>query len=418
MLILSKRPKLDREHWRVILLSSLGGALEFYDFIIFAIFAVSIGDTFFPASNAINASLHAFSVFAVGYLARPIGGILFSHFGDRYGRKNVFVISMSLMAGSTFLMALVPPYSHWGIVSTLLFIFLRLCQGIAIGGEIPGAITYVKERIEFRSGLACGVIFLFINLGIFLADVSYGVLNLFISSFQPWRVAFFLGGALAIISYFLRRTLEETNAFKQIEDRPRLPMLTLWQTYPGATFQGIGIVACQAGIIAMLYLYLPAYMKIHGYSPTEISWITSISLAVFSIGCGVWGALSDYFGSRKILIMSILLTMPMSFIFYQAILLHYYPLAFYLILAAVSSMYTGAFSAYLANLFPVAVRFSGVAFSYNFSFAIVGGLSPLLASYLVLKLNDPLSPAYLVVVVCLMGLVSLLKNNSLKHKRV
>ena len=156
--------------------------------------------------------LGAFVAFAVGYLARPFGGLLFSHFGDKYTRKKVFVLSISLMAASTLLIGILPGYAQIGITASILFILFRLLQGIAVGGEIPGAITFVCEHIPKHPGLVCGTIFLFINFGILLADVMHTLLSP-IDPHMAWRIAFILGGLLAIISYFLRKKLEESALF-------------------------------------------------------------------------------------------------------------------------------------------------------------------------------------------------------------
>jgi MFS family permease len=402
--------QLSRNQWKIISLSSLGGALEFYDFIIFAIFAPNIGEAFFPADNSFTATLNAFAAFAIGYLARPIGGILFSHFGDRYSRKSVFIISMSIMASATFLMALTPSYHSWGITATYIFMILRLCQGMAIGGEIPGAITFVKEHVNTHPGFACGIVFLFINAGIFLADLAYGILNKVTTANHAWRIAFFIGGILAILSYFLRRTLHESQEFEQATQRYAVPLLALIRQQSRNVFLGFLIVACQATLISLLYLYVASYMKLHHYSPEQTAWISGVNLAIFSLGCAFWGWVSDHIGAAKVMTFGIGLSIPLTFWFYHAILIHQNVMLAYALLSCTCSMYTGSFSAYLANLFPVNVRFTGVAFTYNLGFAIFGGLTPFLASYLIKVFNHPLMPAYVFLLAGLLGLIGIAKT--------
>src|SRR5262245_53661695 len=125
--------------WRIVLLASLGGTLEFYDFVIFGIFAKDIADAIFPGTSPIVSLMAAFAAFATGYLARPIGGIVLSHYGDRYGRRRVFLWSVFVMSGATLGMGLVPPYGQWGAAASLLVVLLRLIQGFCLGGELPGA---------------------------------------------------------------------------------------------------------------------------------------------------------------------------------------------------------------------------------------------------------------------------------------
>src|SRR5688500_6660670 len=154
---------------RAIFLASLGGALEFYDFILYGVFATYLGAAFFPAADPLVSLAQSFGVFAGGYLARPLGGLVFGHFGDRLGRRRVLLISILMMSLSTAAMGLLPTYASIGPAASIGLIVLRLLQGCALGGELPGAITYVVEAVPARRGLACGVIIMFVNLGVVLA---------------------------------------------------------------------------------------------------------------------------------------------------------------------------------------------------------------------------------------------------------
>lgn len=163
-------------NWRTTILASLGGALEFHDFIVHGIFAPYIAAAFFPASDPPTFLMRAFAAFAVGCLPRPVGGIVPSHFGDRFGRRRIFLFSLLLMTAATVGMALMPGCRPLGIAATAGFVFLRFVQGFCVGGELPGAITYVVEAAPRRAGLACGVVFFFVNTGVFLASsVSTGL---------------------------------------------------------------------------------------------------------------------------------------------------------------------------------------------------------------------------------------------------
>ena len=161
---------LKKDDFKTILLTSVGGMLEFYDFVIFSMFTIVLGQTFFPQQNSqVLQVLYAFTVFSVGYLARPLGGIIFGHISDKYGRKKSFLMTIFLMGTASFLIAFLPSYSTVGIIATILFVILRIIQGTAIGGEIPSAIVFIKESINKHSGVACGIIFCLINFGVFFA---------------------------------------------------------------------------------------------------------------------------------------------------------------------------------------------------------------------------------------------------------
>src|SRR5262245_18780806 len=156
---------LSRADWRLILLASLGGALEFYDFVIYSQFARYIGLNFFPREDAMASLIASFGVFAIGYFARPIGGIFFSHLGDRIGRRRVLIVTILAMSAATAGIGLLPTYAQWGVGASILLVVLRVVQGFCLGGELPGAISYVVETAPRRSGFSVGVVFFCVTIG-------------------------------------------------------------------------------------------------------------------------------------------------------------------------------------------------------------------------------------------------------------
>ena len=228
---------LGRQDFRTLGLSALGGALEFYDFIIFVFFANVIGKLFFPADMPDWLVLiQTFGIFAAGYLVRPIGGIVLAHFGDKYGRKQVFAFSILLMALSTLGMALMPTYASIGIAAPILLIVLRMLQGAAIGGEMPGAWVFVAEHVPAkRYGFAVGTLTAGITGGILLGSLIAVAINTHytpaeVSGFA-WRIPFILGGVFGLVSVYLRRFLHETPVFQELADRRtvarELPLKTI-----------------------------------------------------------------------------------------------------------------------------------------------------------------------------------------------
>ena len=415
------RQSVTAAQWKIIFLSSLGGMLEFYDFVIFAVFALPIGETFFPNKTPLLSIIAAFSAFAIGYLARPIGGIVFSHFGDKYGRKRSFILTIIIMGSATFLMGMIPSYYVYVFWMSIIFILLRIIQGIAVGGEIPGAITFVAEHVKHRAGFACGIVFLFINLGIFLANFVNAIFNIILKNtnfyHDAWRFAFFIGGFLAIISYFLRSKLSETPEYLAFEHvLVKIPFFSLVKSQPRNIIMGILIVATQATLISLLYLYVTQYMELTGlYTHEQISMITLTTLGIFSIGCAFWGWLADSIGYKRILSIGMLLLIFFSYEYYVAMLHNHYLLFATIAIAVVSSMITGSFSAFLTTLFPTVVRFSGIALCYNIGFAIFGGLTPLAASYLIHKTHHPLSPSYIVMLIAAIGLIGVFSARKIKE---
>src|SRR5438093_11305665 len=193
-----ERQNVSTATWRIVLLASLGGTLEFYDFVIFGVFAKDIADAIFPNPTPLISLMVSFAAFAAGYLARPLGGIVLSHFGDRYGRRRVFLVSIFVMSSATLGLGLVPAFATWGATASVLMVSLRLLQGFCLGGELPGALTYVVETAPRHAPFVCRVVFSCVTMGVAAATgVSLAVRTWLPVDMVPsygWRIAFLVGG--------------------------------------------------------------------------------------------------------------------------------------------------------------------------------------------------------------------------------
>ena len=199
------RNRITAGGWRIVLLASLGGTLEFFDFVVFGIFARDIAEAIFPNTSPLVSLMASFAAFAVGYLARPIGGIVLSHYGDRHGRRRVFLWSVFVMSLATFGMGLVPTHAQWGAAASALMVTLRIVQGFCLGGELPGALTYVVETAPRIAPFVCGVVFACVTMGVAAATgVSLSLRTLLAPDLVPvlaWRLAFVLGGLGGVLSF-------------------------------------------------------------------------------------------------------------------------------------------------------------------------------------------------------------------------
>ncbi len=241
---MSASPRLHRGEIRTLVLASLGGALEFYDFVIFVFFIAVLGKLFFPSSMPDwLRQLQTFGIFAAGYLARPLGGIVMAHFGDRHGRKRVFTFSVLLMAVPTLIIGLLPTYRSIGIAAPLLLLAMRLLQGVAIGGEAPGGWVFVAEHApEGRRGLAIGLLTSGLTFGILLGSLVASGLNLMLTQAQIaatfWRLPFLLGGLFGLGAMLLRQWLAETPVFEEIRAHAalsrQLPLRAVVERYKRA----------------------------------------------------------------------------------------------------------------------------------------------------------------------------------------
>jgi MHS family proline/betaine transporter-like MFS transporter len=396
---------LSRSDWRLILLASLGGALEFYDFVVYSQFAQYIGRNFFPNTDAMVSLIVSFSVFAVGYFARPLGGIFFSHIGDRIGRRRVLIITILAMSAATAGIGLLPTYAQWGITASVLLVLLRIIQGFCLGGELPGAIAYVVETAPRRSGFSVGIVFFCVNTGVLLAAllslVVHGTLTVDEVGEWGWRIGFLVGGALGLVSFVLRLSLEESREFARIRATARasaVPMAEVIRTHPAAIVVGVGILAVTAGFNGLLFA-MPAYLeRTMGYDAIQAIEAQNAALIVMSFGLLFVAWLSDRMSRKTLALIGTALLIALSWPFFSAAEARSASLLVLFALSGlVGSICAGTVIAISADLFPTRIRFSGVALSYNVAFTLFSGLAPVVAALLARNTGVAATAAYYMV---------------------
>lgn len=409
----ASRP-LNRSDYKTLSLSALGGALEFYDFIIFVFFAAVVGKLFFPADMPEwLRQLQTFGIFAAGYLARPLGGIVMAHFGDLLGRKKMFTLSIFMMAVPTLLMGLLPTYAQIGIWAPLALLLLRVIQGAAIGGEVPGAWVFVAEHVpERRIGLACGTLTSGLTIGILLGSLVATAINRLYSPEElldyAWRVPFLLGGVFGLLAVYLRRWLHETPVFAELQLRKalaaELPLKTVLREHRSAIILSMLLTwLLSAGIVVLILMTPTVLQTAYGFAPAQTLEANSLAIVFLSLGCVLAGMLADRFGAGRVFILGSLLLAALTWSFYSNLKAHPdWLLPLYALTGLCVGM-IGAVPYVLVKAFPAAVRFSGLSFSYNLAYAIFGGLTPMVVAFL-LKFS-PMGPAYYVIALCGLGLL-------------
>ncbi|AYM62907.1 MHS family MFS transporter [Agrobacterium fabrum] len=379
---------LNSQDFRTLGLSALGGALEFYDFIIFVFFATVIGHLFFPPEMPDwLVMIQTFGIFAAGYLVRPLGGIVLAHYGDRYGRKRVFAFSILLMALSTLGMALMPTYATIGVAAPILLIILRMLQGAAIGGEVPGAWTFVAEHVPFRRvGLACGFLTSGLSFGIMLGSLIAFAIN---SLFTPedvagyaWRIPFLLGGVFGLIAVYLRRWLEETPIFMEMKKSKsltdKLPLgLVLKHHRRGVIISALLTWVLSAAIVVTTLMTATFLQKLYGYTPTQALAGTSFGTLFLIFGVIIAGALIDRIGSGIFFMGASIFFGIATFTFYSYAGTSLQTMFVLYGVMGLSVGMAGAVPYVMVRAFPASVRFSGLSFAYNVSYAVFGGLTPI-----------------------------------------
>ncbi|BCG05432.1 proline/betaine transporter (plasmid) [Paraburkholderia sp. PGU19] len=404
---------ISRAQWKMILIASLGGSLEFYDFIVYGFFAHYIAGQFFPNASSMVSLLFSFSVLAIGYVIRPLGGIVLSSWGDRYGRRPVFLISIVVVTAATIGLGLLPNYQSWGIAAPIILILLRVVQGFCVGGEMPGAITYAVEAAPQRAGLAAGVIICAVNVGVLLATLVNLAIQACMSSADAaaygWRVAFLFGGLCGIVSYWMRRNLDESPEFERMRGAVvKQPFRETLRHHGRQVIAGVMAIAVMAGVNGILYGHMPAFLvqQLH-YAPRTAALAQNAYLIVSSVGLLFAGWLGDKVPRRYILRASAVLLLVLSYPFYLALSTHSVNLVVLFVLAAlVFSLASGTWASVLADHFPVQIRYSGIALSYNVAVVAFSGFAPLLGTMLIRETGSLASPALYVMVASVVTLLA------------
>jgi predicted MFS family arabinose efflux permease len=395
-----------------VLLASLGGTLEFYDFVIFGVFAGDIANAIFPNTSPLVSLIASFAAFATGYLARPLGGIVLSHYGDRFGRRRVFLWSLFVMSGATLGMGLVPTYAQWGIAASALMVILRLIQGFCLGGELPGALTYVVETTPRLAPLVCGVVFACVTAGVAVATAtSLAVRTLLPPDLVPiygWRAAFVLGGLAGVLSFMLRRALEESPEFARMRALAvRRPFHELLRTHAAQVLVGCAVLAGTACFTGLFFSHLPAYLAaVLGYDPRDAVRGQTIAVLAHAAGILLVGGIGERIPPRYLLRAGVIVILLFAYPFYAALDARAMNLTLILVLAGLAAgLANGSFAVVLTDLFPTRIRFSGVALSFNIAFTVFSGMSPLVATTLIRETGLPAAPAALAAGTALITLI-------------
>jgi MFS transporter, MHS family, proline/betaine transporter len=399
--------------WRIVLLASLGGTLEFYDFVIFGIFARDIADAIFPNGSPLVSLMASFAAFASGYLARPIGGIVLSHYGDRHGRRRVFLWSVFVMSGATLGMGLVPSHARWGVAASALMVLLRLVQGFCLGGELPGALTYVVETAPQIAPFVCGVVFACVTMGVAVATgvnlTVRGILGPALLPLYGWRIGFIVGGLGGMLTFVLRRSLEESPEFARVKALAlRQPFRELLRTHTMPVLIGCALLAATACFTGLYFSHLPAYLTtVLHYDARDAVLAQTLGVVVHAAAILFVGWIADRVSPLTLLRVGAFLILLLAFPFYHALETRAATLPFILVLGGVcGGLINGSFAVLLTDLFPTRIRFSGVALSFNVAFTTFSGMAPLIATTLIKETKLLTAPSFMMAACSLLAILA------------
>jgi MFS transporter, MHS family, proline/betaine transporter len=395
---------------KVIAAGMIGNALEWYDFAIYGYFAVQIGRHFFPHQDAVAQLLSAFGVFAIGYLMRPIGGVLVGHIGDRFGRRTALTFSVTAMAIPTFLVGLLPSYQTIGVLAPIGLTLLRVVQGLSVGGEYPSSMVFLVEHApEGRRGLMGAFAATGGAIGILLGSAVGAAFAASMSTLDAWgwRIPFLLGLVVGIAGYILRRHVLETGV---AEKRMRAPIVeTLhdhWRVV--AAFGGLSVFS--AVIFYIGFVYMVSWLQTaDGIPPSPSLEINTFSMVVSLPVLIAAGWLSDWVGRKPLMLLAsmggLIGALPLFWLLNHPsdLLAQLGQLG----LVLLSGLYYGALPATLVEAAPPTVRCTAVGLGYNLCVGLFGGLSPLVATWLVERTGDEIAPAFLIMAAAAVTFVTL-----------
>lgn len=412
---------------RVVLSSLIGTAVEYYDFVLYATMTALVFDRlFFSALDPGLATVAAFAAFAAGYVSRPIGGIIFGHFGDRLGRKRMLVMTMAIMGVGSFLIGLLPTYDTVGVAAPAMLVVLRVAQGIAIGGEWGGATLMVAEHAEADSrGRSIGLMQMGAPIGTLLSTGVVAAVTLLGDDALlswGWRIPFLFSALLLVCGLYVRVSVSESPVFEHAvsadaagSGRQRLPLSSVLQrprTLILATAVGIG----PFGLTALINTYMLSYAKGIGYPLTDVITVSLFSSVTSLLMIPLFSALSDRVGRRAVIMGGALAIIVYAVPFYALVDSVSFPrLAVAWVLAQVvqSAMYA-PLGVLLSEMFDTDVRYTGVSMGYQLAAVLGAGFTPLIASSL---LAGDLRSAPLVAIAIGCGLVTMLAIWLMKETR-
>jgi len=396
--------RLGVQRRRSITATTIGNVLEWYDFIIYAYFATVIAAKFFPSSDPVAGMLSTFAVFGIGFVMRPIGGIVIGRFADRVGRKPALLLTVFLMGAGSVMIGVLPDFATIGIAAPILLTCARLMQGFSAGGEWGSAATFVIEWAPAnRRGLLSGVLNLTTFVGVLLGSgVAAALTSLVpkeIVDAWAWRVPFVAGGIIGVVGLYMRTAVDETPVFKDHAAREAMPRTSAWRL----TLLIFALSAIPQAFFYVCFGYFPTFVQTYAkLSRSEALWSNTLALFALIVLAPLAGLLSDQVRRRRpFLLAGALLTLVVPYLMVRFVLAE--PtfgnlLTAQLVFAAVYAIPCGVTQACFAEALPTRWRLLIIATAYNLAGVVFAAFAPYLSIWLIRETGTPIAVCYLLVV--------------------
>ncbi|MFJ1260561.1 MFS transporter [Cupriavidus sp. CuC1] len=388
---------------RAVTAAVVGNLLEWYDFAVYGYLATLIAKKFFATGDELVALMSTFAAFGVGFVVRPLGGIVIGRLADVKGRKAALMLTIFLMAAGTFLIGLIPTYESIGVLAPVLLVLARLMQGFSAGGEWGGSTAFIVEWApDNRRGFYGSFQQASVAAGLLLGS---GVAALFTTALSAdqmdswgWRIPFLLGGILAPVGIYMRRNIDESPAFREVQETKAAATPISGLALAGKAF---GFTVLWSVAYYTILSYMPTFtQKFAGLSRTASLWSNTLGLVVLVVAIPLAGHLSDRAGRKPLLLTSCLAFVALPYPLFN-VLVSGATLATVVSIQVLFALMIAAFSgpgpAAIAEIFPTSVRSTWMSVGYSLATAIFGGFAPLIATWLIGKTGSPISPAYYLV---------------------
>ncbi|MFB9325153.1 MFS transporter [Paenibacillus aurantiacus] len=412
---------------KALIASLIGSSIEWFDYFLYGTAASLVfSKLFFPSEDAVVSLLLSYLTFALPFFIRPLGGIIFSHIGDKIGRKKTLVMTLSLMGGSTVLIGLLPDYNAIGVWAPILLITMRCIQGLGIGGEWGGALLLAVEYSgKNNRGFFGSIPQMGVTIGMLL-----GTLALSLTSMLPddaflswgWRVPFIMSAVLVFIGLWIRGGLDETPAFKESKESgevSRVPLLDTLRYHWKSVLIAVGAKVVETGPFYIFGTFVIAYATTYlDYERTDALNAVLIAALVATVIIPYMGKLSDKVGRKPLYIGGTIAIMVYAFPYFYLLSLKS---VFMLTIATIIGLgilwapITAVLGTMFSEIFSTKVRYTGVSLGYQLGAALAGGTAPLIATYLLEEFNDSWVPVAIYMIVT--GLISIIAISAAKDRR-
>lgn len=391
--------------------ASIGNVLEWYEYTLYAYFATVISDLFFPVQSPSISMMLTFATFAVGLAARPVGGIIFGHIGDRYSRKKMLTITLLLMSIPTLCIGLLPTYAVIGISAPLLLILLRIIQGIALGGEFGASCVYLFESVpQNKRGFFSSFALTGVGMGLTLSACTVLIIETFISQETiyafAWRLPFFISVVGAFIGFYMRRTLLETGDFSMAQKENtliRFPFLELFKNHKRTLLRLFSIfLTTQTGFFIVFIFGKTMMINFLNYTTQTAGKFNLLTVISYTFSTFIFGYLSDKVNKQTIILAGTLGIFLVTIPFIDSLKGGFpsFILGTSLLMGAFMGMTEGTLNCVVAESFPTNIRATGVAFCWNFTSVSFGSIAPILSLWIMEKTENINMVGYYLMSMC------------------